>query len=497
MAGYNPIIPGFAPDPSVCLIKDTFFLVNSSFHVFPGLPIYASRDLKSWRHIGNAINRTAQISLVHATTELKGPSDDVLIATGGLYAPTIRHHDGVTYIFCTNVIHDGPGTEGSANFFIHTGDIWGGQWSDPVYYDFNGIDPSVLFDEDGRMYVQGTKTPDFQIHNFEIDVNTGKMLTEPKVIWEGWDKRWTEGPHLYKKDGWYYLLCAEGGTFEYHMVSMARSRNIWGPYESYIGNPITTAYGSDNYVQNTGHADLFQDLDGAWWAVMLGVRSKSGKYPMGRETFLAPVDWPRDGWPKLNAIEAPALEDPKYIPLSTDGIDWVYLRDPDLSKYDFTGRTSIIRGSQVGLDDSHKSPSFVSKRQRCLHGNSTVQLVSTLGIRRQSSQAGLAVYKDECRFISLGLNVGQNFVFLYGSNKAKKFSLRVEHTVKTEGPVFFRIGYSESRYDFAFRLSLSDGWTLLGTVDTSLMSGMDFTGPLIGMFLVGEGEARFRDFTIQ
>ena len=187
------------------------------------------------------------------------------------------------------------------NFYITTKDIWSDDWSDPIYFDFKGIDPRLFFDDDGRVHVQGSWREGAlherlcSIRQFEIDVETGKALSDTREIWDGWAKGDTEGPHVYKKAGYYFLLVAEAGTFEHHLIAIARSRSIWGPYKSYEKNPILTADGMDEYVQNTGHGDLFQDHDGEWLITVLGVRNEDGRFPLGRETFLAPISWPTGG----------------------------------------------------------------------------------------------------------------------------------------------------------------------------------------------------------
>ncbi|KAF9697721.1 hypothetical protein EKO04_004005 [Ascochyta lentis] len=266
----NPIVPGFNPDLSVVLVNGIFYLAASSFHLFPGIPIYASTDLKNWTHIGDAISRPTQLSLHNATTEAM-PLDDgnVMVASGGLFAPTLQYNDGIFYIVCTNCYH-GKDNWQTDNFLIHTTDIWSNEWSDTIPFPFNSIDPSLFFDDDGRVYVQGSwlidrmKQPSCTIRQFEIDIRTGKPLSEPHKIWGGFAKRDTEGPHIYKKDGWYYLLVAEGGTYEHHMPSIARSKDVWGPYEAGPHNPIMTADGTDEEIQNIGHGEIFQDANNKW-----------------------------------------------------------------------------------------------------------------------------------------------------------------------------------------------------------------------------------------
>ena len=269
---------------------------------------------------GNAINRPTQLNLKTATTHAIPIPGGNMIAVGGLYAPTIRYHRGKFYIICTNVF-DGQ----FDNFYITCNDIGANEWSDPIHFEFHGIDPSLFFDDDGRSYVQGShvfdysKQPSCVIRQFEIDIETGKPLTEQRDIWGGHSKIVPEGPHIYKRGTWYYLLIAEGGTFEHHMLSIARSRNVWGPFESYEKNPILTADGTNSEIQNVGHGELFQDEQGLWWAVALGVRNYDGIYPMGRETFLTPVDWPSGGWPTIQSITIDmqaSVQDPR--PHTTD-----------------------------------------------------------------------------------------------------------------------------------------------------------------------------------
>lgn len=324
----------------------------------------------------------------------------------GLYAPTIRHHNGITYIICTNVIH-GPsnalGDERNEQFIIHTTDICSGSWSDPIFFGFPGIDPSLLFDDDGRVYVQLCKTwPEFHIYNGEIDITTGVMIVEPTLIWKGCKKGYTEGPHIYKKDGWYYLLCAEGSTFRYHMLSMARSRNIWGPYESYDMNPLYTASGTTQYVQNTEHGDLFQDQNGQWWVVMLGIRIKEGRSIMGQETFLTAVNWPCDGWPKIKSITSDGNLGTKFKECqdSLAVTPWVYLRDAKLDQYHIHDKCITIQADPVEFTSPDESITFDGQRQRRLEGTATVTVYRPQ--HSTSVRAGLALYKDEDRFLTIG-----------------------------------------------------------------------------------------------
>lgn len=422
-----------------------------------------------------------------------------MVGTGGLYAPTIRHHNGRTYIICTNVIH-GPsnelGDERNEQFIIHTTDIRSGNWSDPIIFEFPGIDPSLLFDDDGRVYVQLCKTgPEFHIYNLEINIETGIQLVEPTLIWTGWKKGYTEGPHVYRKDGWYYLLCAEGGTFRYHMLSMARSKSIWGPYEAYEKNPLYTASGTAQYVQNTGHGDLFQDQHGQWWVVMIGIRNKEGRCIMGRETFLTAVDWPSDGWPKIAPVTAEGDSGAEHLSLQgQDSAAWVYLRDAKLDRYRMHDGHIMVKADVVELTSPDESTAFVGQRPRRLQGTATVALY-----RPQDPtpvHAGLALYKDEHRFLTIGYDSQLQEVIFQGLNQAKFYSTRDGCSVQLQQSLSLKIDYTETSLKFSFQAEKGN-WHELSTVDTAILTDYDFTGPVIGVFAIGKDVAvEFGDFQI-
>lgn len=289
----NPIMPGFYPDPSICAAGGDFYLINSTFAYFPGLPILHSRDLAHWEQAGNAMHRHSQLPLGSC-----GHSQ-------GLFAPVIRCHGDIFYVICTNVSYGG-------NYIVTATDP-AGPWSEPYYIEgADGIDPSLFFDDDGTCYYIGTHPNpegckydgDWYIWIQELDVKTMRLTGEPANVWNGAMKNiiWPEGPHLYKKDGYYYIMHAEGGTGPHHAVTVCRSRNIRGPYENNFRNPVLTHrhLGKDYPVQYVGHADMIETPAGEWFMVMLAVRPLDGYTTMGRETFLARVDW-EDGWPVVNA----------------------------------------------------------------------------------------------------------------------------------------------------------------------------------------------------
>lgn len=293
----NPILPGFYPDPSVCRVGDSFYLINSTFAYYPGIPIFHSRDLVNWEQVGHVIHRVDQLAY------------DKLGVSRGIFAPALSYHDGVFYVVCTMV-------DAGGNFVVTATDPKG-PWSDPTWLGFEGIDPSLFFDDDGRAWMVNNGAPEgpplYSGHRAiwiqEFSIADRKMIGPRKVLVNGGvdlsqKPVWIEGPHLYKHDGWYFLCCAEGGTSVNHSQVIFRSRHVEGPYVPWKGNPILTQRGLDGSVRSavtsTGHADLVLGPDEKWWAVFLGVRPYDGRYsPMGRETFLLPVNWTDDGWPQI------------------------------------------------------------------------------------------------------------------------------------------------------------------------------------------------------
>ncbi|GAA4181698.1 glycoside hydrolase family 43 protein [Gryllotalpicola koreensis] len=288
----NPVVAGFYPDPSVCRAEGRYYLANSTFEYFPGLPVQVSDDLVSWTPIGHAVSAADAVDF--------GSIED----SKGLYAPTIRYHEGTFYIVCT-LVGDGPDSG-----FIVTATDPAGPWSRPVWvHGADGFDPSLLFHE-GRAYWCATRIVqpgDYpgqcEVWVREIDVATGELLGAETVIWQSAlrDATWSEAPHIFERNGWFYLLTAEGGTFRDHAIVIARSRSLTGPYENCPRNPIFTHrhLGGEYPVQNVGHADFVERSDGSWAAVLLAVRTIDEQHILGRETFLAEVVWEED-WPVVN-----------------------------------------------------------------------------------------------------------------------------------------------------------------------------------------------------
>lgn len=386
----NPIRSGFYPDPSVCRVGQEFYLVTSSFACFPGIPIFKSRDLAHWEQIGNVLNRNSQIPL------------DGCGHSGGIYAPTIRYHDGLFYVITTNVSAAAStgNRELAAGNFIVTAKKPEGPWSEPYYLGeaADGIDPSLFFDEDGACYYCGTRPNskgaqydgDMEIWVQRLDLDTMKLTGESAPIWNGALKNaiWAEGPHIYKIDGWYYVLHAEGGTGPDHCVAVARSRCITGPYTGYPSNPILTHrhLGKEYPVRYVGHAELVEipasmTVSGKqkWYLVCLASRPLDGHTLLGRETFLAEVVW-EDGWPVINPgigrlteelfvdlPKAEAAEEAHCYAFESEALppEMILLRNPDEASCSLQARKGFLRLwlKPVSLKDC-ASPSFIGVRQR-------------------------------------------------------------------------------------------------------------------------------------
>jgi xylan 1,4-beta-xylosidase len=400
----NPILSGFYPDPSICRVGEDFYLVTSTFEYFPGLPIFHSRDLVHWRQIGHVLDRPSQLPL------------DGVRPSGGLYAPTIRYARGVYYVINTLV----DGTTRSGNFIVTATDP-AGPWSEPHWLeDAPGFDPSLFFDDDGRVWYTGNRLAQpgqFEGHSEvwlqELDLNKMCLVGERLVIWDGAVKGavWSEAPHLYKIDGRYYVLTAEGGTAHHHAVVVARSETITGPYEGNRGNPILTHrhLGLDYPIVGTGHADLVDTPSGEWWMVLLAMRPYGGYYyNLGRETFLAPVRW-EDGWPIVSpgagrvefTYPAPNLPEQTWPPIpARDDFDepalafqWFSLRTPREVFWSLSERSGYLRlRLRAERLSDQVNPSFVGRRQQHIHFRAQTALEFTP--QSENECAGLALVQN-------------------------------------------------------------------------------------------------------
>lgn len=479
----NPVVKGFYPDPSVCRVDSDYYLVNSSFEYFPGVPLFHSRDLVNWEQIGYVLDRESQLKVSGGQI------------WGGIYAPTIRYNDGTYYMVTTNNSDRG-------NFLVYTDDPRKG-WSDPVWLEQGGIDPSMYF-EDGRCYF--VSNPDGAIWLSEIEPKTGRMLSEPRKLWAGTGGRYPEGPHIYKRDGWYYLLISEGGTEYGHKVTIARSRDIYGPYESNPANPILTHINQNaqaNPIQGVGHADMVQAHDGSWWLVCLGFRIADGQHHvLGRETFVAPVQWNEQGWPVVNTDGTVSLDMdgvatlPEVVPArqspdwdfnnSTPGMEWNWIGLPVRENYSLTDRRGFLRikAGDKGLDD-FGSPSFLGRRQEDLDFQATTRVEATEG-----AAAGITAYLCPSAHYDLYVQGGR-LMLRYRLGEL----LHSEEVCAVESgkPVELRVKGDSHNYYLMYSLDGRE-FKEAGRLNLRYLSSETnggFTGVFMGLFVEGSGYADF------
>lgn len=403
----NPILPGFYPDPSIVRVGDDYYLANSTFQWFPGIKLSRSRDLVHWQTVGYALDRLEQLNL--------RSTDDSM----GLWAPTLRFFDGSFYLVVTLVqqFRAGEATRMSQQNLLFTAADINGPWSDPVYLHDLGIDPDIFRDTDGRLYIvsQDTKTgggprPErISIHEYD-PVGKG-LVGQPVPIWDGTELGITEGPHLYHRHGWYYLITAEGGTGYGHAVSLCRSRNLAGPYELAPGNPILTMSGCDGETAKSGHADLVETQNGEWWMVCLGSRPDGRKRcVLGRETFLLPVRWTDDGWLCVNEgrgleMELPVPDLPECVLPEAEtgnfaGPDWQVVRAWSPEHVRVSKDRLLLRARPEPLEDIGAA-NVVGTRIR--HKRFSASVTVSFQPEIESESAGLVCYYDRLHHIGLFL----------------------------------------------------------------------------------------------
>lgn len=483
----NPVVKGFYPDPSVCYADGKYYLVCSSFQYFPGVPLYESDDLVNWTQIGHVLTRKNQVML------------EKINSSGGVFAPTIRYNNGRFYMVTTNdTTHQ--------NFYVYTDDIHG-EWSDPIFVDQGGIDPSLLFD-DGHVYFISNGCDDYGeggVVQCEINIETGEKLSHSKCIWKGSGGRYLESPHVYKINGGYYLMAAEGGTEYGHMITYARSESIWGEYKGYEKNPVLTNRNKAPYIiQGIGHGDLICDKNGDWHILCLGFRQIHMWMPyhtLGREVFLIPVQFGSDGWftagndgtcEESYEMKGDFVQNEKrsYTLENTAwNIDWCYLRHPHTENYELSDSKAVLHGTDITLDDVD-SPTFIGIRQRDFN------MELTADISLESGEGGVTVYHCEqehyevalrstesgCEAI-LKLNIGgikhnQTAVPVSG-NKAKlivRADSQIYNFYVNDGEKEVHLGCGQAKY-----------------LSSEVCGG--FTGVVLGMYAVN-GTSEFTGFRV-
>lgn len=503
----NPILTGMNPDPSICRVNDDFYLVTSTFEYFPGLPIYHSKDLVNWKLIGHALN-----------TPQSNPLKGCKAAWGGQYAPTLRYHNGTFYVIGTN--YGGEGTQGI--FYVSAKDP-AGPWSDPIWIGEWYVDPSLEFIDNTVYYLSPDNAGSFLLGT--IDIKTGKFIKPLRKVAAGLGGSSPEGPHFYKINGYYYIMSAEGGTGYEHREVIQRSKSPWGPYEPSPINPVLSNMSVPEHPFHAiGHADLVQLKDGSWWAVCLGIRPQNGKFQhLGRETFLAPITWTKDGWPKVGADgivreEFPRPNLPVHVwekdPIQDDfdsstlNLYWNFLRNPYAKDWSLTERPGFLRlkGSEVNFSKSD-SPAFIGRRQTAFNitASAKVNFVPTA----DNEEAGLVVRADDRNHYDLliTLHNGKKAVMLrkctfetstvtlswLERNKKEVTDVVKEsysYTEIPEGDIILSITATSSEYKFWVQQEGKEA-QLIGTASTKNVSNEmigGFTGVFIGMYASGNGK---------
>lgn len=490
----NPVLPGFHADPSVCRAGDDFYLVNSTFQYFPGVPVFHSKDLVNWEQVGNCLTRPSQV-------DLKGTDGN-----SGIYAPTIRYHEGRFYMVTTVF-------PSRRHFYVWT-DNPAGEWSEPIVIDFaiGSCDPTLYFDN-GKCYFLW-KEGDIKI--CEIDVETGKQLGEIHHLGIGLGGRYPEGPHIYNRYGYYYLLLAEGGTEHGHHVNILRSKDLFGPYEPNPANPILSHFNmkmQNSPIQGLGHADLVQAPDSTWWMICLGYRTSGYlQHVMGRETMLAPVRWEKGGWPVVNEdgtlqidmkcrtlplipmAQDPEREEFNYVECQAPKdsyhslglpMGWMSLCNPDYSKYSLKERKGFLRlyPSTQHLSSIAQQPvTFVARRQTELSFSATA--LFDLSHLTDGMQAGITAYAATLNHYDVVAENRSGTIYIKSNVRLGQTSHSEKEFQLSGSRVFLRI---TSDKDFYYMQASSDGsdFTTLAKMEYRFLSTETiggFTGVMLGLF---------------
>jgi xylan 1,4-beta-xylosidase len=509
----NPILSGFYPDPSIVQVGKDYYLVNSTFSYFPGLPIFHSKDLKNWKQIGSAINRTSQMDFIGERM------------TRGLFAPGISYHKGLFYITCTDIDHQG-------NFVITAKDP-AGPWSNPIILpEVKGIDPSIFFDDNNKAYIiYNSDAPDNKptysghrtIRIYEIDPMNLKVAGEEKILVNGGvdiSKKpvWIEGPHILKRNGWYYLYAAEGGTSVNHSQVVFRSKSVWGPYIPYENNPILTQRDLPedrlNPITSTGHAQFVQGPDGKDYAVFLACRPYEGNYyNTGRETFIAPVEW-KDGWPVINpnrkevkyqyTVKYKEVKQKNALPQAGNfsytfsfekklDASLMFMRSVDSSSFSLNKTNGLTLQLKPETCMDLGIPSFVGKRQQHLFCSTTTALDFTPSA--DNEKAGLMIFQDEKHFYYLCKSLENNepVLQLFRSNTSSKtMDLMAKHPLASiDQQLQLRIDAAGAYYSFHFATEPNKWQLLKDKIDAKFLSTQEaggFIGCFFGMYATSSGK---------
>ena len=521
----NPIISGAHPDPSICRVGDDYYIVNSSFEYFPGLPIHHSKDLVNWELIGYGLHREDQCNGEMNIVDVQ--------SDGGIHAPTIRYHKGTFYIITTNVYNSGDGTPGLMINFIITAKNPSGPWSKPhIIEGAPGIDPDIFFDDNGKVYFTGTHSPGDMNSNGigeiwiqELDIKKWKLVGERHTVWDGIFGCCTEGPHIYKEHGLYYLLVAEGGTGKNHAVMIAASENILGPYEENQRNPIlTTRHLSNNYfVNSTGHADMIELEDGRWYMVSLGKRNDlDGDANMGRETYLMPMQWEptivkweqvsEDKWEPLRYLfpvvapltgkverftPLPFTDRPQYInntvidDFLNENLDlrWTFIRVPEEKTYSLLENPGFLRlYSKPDKIEDRKRFSLVGFRQK--ESDFEFEVKMNFLPEKNEVESGVIHYQKEWNYLTNTVIKKRKKYYLEQKLKEKgKEVVTLKKTILKgyDGNIILKVKSNKDRYDFFYSLNDGSSFDYFTSIEAIKVLDRNYTGALLGLFTTSNG----------
>ncbi|MCA0755875.1 glycoside hydrolase family 43 protein [Paenibacillus sp. N4] len=486
----NPILPGFHPDPSIVRVGEDYYMVNSTFQYFPAIVISHSRDLVHWEYIGHAIARSEHIRLEHLPDSF------------GIWAPDISFHEGVFYIFATLRLEGA----GRANIMMKS-ERPEGPYSAPVVINDIGLDPSHFIDDDGTRYMAyGSKG----VTIVKLNEESSEAVEEPVHLWEGTGRVAPEGPHILKKDEYYYVILAEGGTEYGHCVTAARSTSLFGPYEPCPFNPVHTQTDPQAPIQRAGHGKLVQTGQGDWWIVHLGGRPLGGGYcTLGRETFLEPVQWTEEGWFTVNQgrgpaliQEAPPLEQVVYREPALDEfaegslpLHWQFVRNPDEGNVSFTERDSHVRiWTGAGDLDTIQAKNVIVRREQ--HHSYTASMKLEFKPERDGEQAGLVCYYDSRCFIKLCSTYDNGLKLKLIENRARQLTNLGAIEVTGDGPIYLKAAVNGMERTFYYSYD-NTGWIEAGRIPDALFLSDEgtqekkaFTGTMVGFYAGHGGSGR-------
>ena len=497
----NPVLRGFYPDPSICRVGDDFYIANSTFEWFPGVALSHSRDLVHWEQVGYALTRRSQLDMIGDPN------------SGGIWAPCLTHADGRFWLIYSDV-RGWTGAFKNVRNFLVTAPAIEGPWSEPIALNGVGFDASLFHDEDGRKWYLQMIWDHRPNHNQfggillqEFDPKAGKLVGPRTRIWGGSRLGLVEGPHLLKKDGWYYLTCAEGGTFATHAETVARSRSIAGPYDEMPGNPLITSVADPrNPIQSAGHGCLVDTAAGDWYFAHLGRRPVvKGRSVLGRETSIQRIAWDADGWPRLahgGVLPAVEVTDPGLpsvvfptAPARDDfdqpglGVEWMSLRLPlDEAHASLAERPGFLRLKGHESPTSKHDQVVVARRQRAFHVVASTcvefapetyqQLAGLMAFYSTDNFYYAFLTKTEHADLALGLMASDKGSVYYPVEK----EIDVSHLER----VYLRVEIDGAKLRF-YRSEDGEEWfPLWDELDASVLSDeyavpIGFTGNFVGM----------------